>query len=371
VTEEQAVEVKQEGPEAPTKAVALIPLRIEEADLVEVTHNVRMMEKAVQDVLEAEIDYGIVPGIKEPFLFDPGASKVRSFFDVYPEHSIMADTDEDGLRTLMVEARLIFRKTGKVVASGVGACSMKEAKYRYIWAWDPMEYGFEKDDCRKKNFAKKGSGQPYWKYRVPNPECDGLINTILKMASKRAEVDATQNLPGVSAAITKLKQQWTGKGGKKDLTYAQFWGEVTKMGLDEAQAHAICGVTSMKDWEESGRTLTQAIQEIRNWLTEKSKRGAPKGGREDQPEEPPEEGLFKEATPKRIYNLDMSKVKTREQFDTLCKNVFLLSQEDALKLAGYSPDADMASISWKEAFTQVCGIKGAIIKEEEKRLEIY
>jgi hypothetical protein len=35
-------------------------------------------------------------------------------------------------------------------------------------------------------------------YRLPNPDVGDLENTILKMAMKRAEVDAVNHLPGVS-----------------------------------------------------------------------------------------------------------------------------------------------------------------------------
>lgn len=241
---------------------ALVPLRVEEAALVSVKHNVTMMERAVREVLEDGIDYGTVPGVKELFLFDPGASKVRDFFDTYPEHYIISHTVDDGLITIMIEVKLIFRKTGQVVASGVGACSMKESKYRYRWVEKPEEYGCSTADCRKKK-DKYGT-----KYRVPNPDVEELVNTIIKIAAKRAEVDASQNLPGVSTAIAKLRKQG---GGSERSRWDGFWGEVNKMGLEQKNAHMICRVNSMKEWEAQGKTLDEALKLIREWIEKQSK----------------------------------------------------------------------------------------------------
>ncbi|GAG27854.1 unnamed protein product, partial [marine sediment metagenome] len=187
----------------PTTGVALreeelVPLRMDEAAIENVKHNVSMMESAIRSVLEVDIDYGTVPGIHQPFLFDPGASKVRDFFDTYPKHVVLLHTVEDGMITIMMEASLIHRKTGRIVASGVGSCSMEESKYKYRWVDNPEDYGYEKDACRKK--VKDGRNGKYTTYRILNPDISDLGNTITKLAAKRAEVDATQNLPGVSTA---------------------------------------------------------------------------------------------------------------------------------------------------------------------------
>ena len=45
-------------------------------------------------------------------------------------------------------------------------------------------------------------------YRIRNPDLLDLDNTILKMASKRAEVDATLSLPGVSGVFTQDIDQY-------------------------------------------------------------------------------------------------------------------------------------------------------------------
>ncbi len=232
--------------------------RVDEATIAAARHDIAVMEKAVSQVLEEGIDYGTIPGIRESFLWDPGAGKVRDFFDVYPIHKLLSQTDKEGYITIIMEAHLIWRKSGQVVASGVGACSMLESKYKYRWVDKPEEEGYKRADCKKKE--KDG----VTKYRILNPEYDELINTITKMAAKRAEVDAAQNLPGVSTAIAKLRKAAGGGGPGERWTW--FWGEVNRMGLKPDDAHRICGVGSMKDWLGRGKSLEQALELMRGQI---------------------------------------------------------------------------------------------------------
>jgi len=264
---------------------ALVPLRVAQGALDSVKHNVAMMEKAVREVLEDGIDYGTVPGVKDLFLFDPGASKVRDFFDTYPEHHILSHTVDDGLITIMMEAKLIFRKTDQVVASGVGACSMKESRYRYRWVENPEDYGCNAADCRKRK------DKYVTKYRVPNPDVEELVNTIIKIAAKRAEVDASQNLPGVSTAIAKLRKQ--GGGGERSRCDS-FWGEVSSMGRERENAHMICRVKSMKEWEGQGRTLDEALKLIREWVAKEGTREEPPSVDQLFPPKPTEAPSYKD-----------------------------------------------------------------------------
>jgi hypothetical protein len=236
----------------------VVEFRVDEATIATAKHNIQMMQKAVSEVLEEGIDYGTYPGIKEPFLWDPGASKVRDFFDVYPVHKVLSQTEKDGYLTIIMEAQLIWRKSGQMVASGVGACSMLESKYKYRWVDNPEEEGYNKNECKK----KFRDGQV--KYRILNPEYDELINTITKMSAKRAEVDAAQSLPGVSTAIAKLRK---GAGGGSKDVWNRFWGEVNRMGLQEKDAHRICHVHSMKDWLAQGKTLEEAIELMRQQIS--------------------------------------------------------------------------------------------------------
>ena len=83
------------------------------------------------------------------------------------------------------------------------------------------------------------------------------------MSSKRAEVDATESLPGVASA---LRQMFTGQAPKtrepESPRWQRFWGEVTRTGYTEQEAHQTLGVASIKDWLSSGRSLDQALDRL-------------------------------------------------------------------------------------------------------------
>lgn len=250
-----------------------LPLRVDPAAIANVKHNIRMVEEAFRDVLKPGLDYGTTFGVPKPFLFDSGASKCRDFFDVYPTHTIISHTVTDGLITIIVDVFLIDRKSGRIVASGVGASSMMESKYKWRWVDNPEDFGYKAEDCRQKVKGDKTV------YRILNPDVDDLLNTILKMAAKRGEVDASQTLPGVATAMAKLKNEWGGGGKsggdgkpKEENEWSRFWGAVKQMGLTQDQAHKILEVKSMKDWldQDRDRTLEDAITTIRDYLIAQS-----------------------------------------------------------------------------------------------------
>ena len=139
-----------------------------------------------------------------------------------------------------------------------------ESKYAYRYVEDPAEFGL---DINTLKFDKKKR-----KYRIPNPETEDLGNTILKMASKRGEIDASQSLPGVSSALKKL---FLGKvRGKKEDGHAwqKFWGEVNALGLGEDALHQMLGIKSLKDdWLAKGKGLNEAVEVLAKMVAEGKK----------------------------------------------------------------------------------------------------
>jgi hypothetical protein len=87
---------------------------------------------------------------------------------------------------------LVTRRTdGQFLGSGVGSCNSREKKYAARWVFErdvPAHLDLEK--LPKKEGVSKKNNRPYVQYRVPNPEIFDLVNTIEKMACKRALVAA-------------------------------------------------------------------------------------------------------------------------------------------------------------------------------------
>jgi hypothetical protein len=213
-----------------------MPARLSREAMAIIKENINLCEELVRDVLEDGADYGTAPGIKDPFLWDPGASKIINSFNAYPE------------------ARLVSRQTEKVIGSGVGAASTWETKYKYRWVKNPEEWGYAKGSTKYDKDRKR--------YRIPNPEHGELVNTIMNMAAKRSEVDAAKSLPGAGTALRKLFGLPRGEGAQGGEDWTWFWGQVRQLGLDSTQVHELLNVGSLKDWTTSGKTLKQAVDHL-------------------------------------------------------------------------------------------------------------
>ena len=221
-----------------------------------IAENIAMAEQLVGSVLEAEVDYGRIPGLPGMSLFDPGAAKISAAFNCHPDHEVLFHEESDEVISWTIQAKLVSHQVGAVVATGMGAASTRETKYKYRWVPDPENYGCTPAEIKDlKTKPKDGKTT----YRIQNPEYGELVNTLLQMASKRAEVDAVKNLPGVGSALRKL---FGGKKLEHEPDWPRFWGMVKNIGIAEGAVHTILKVSSMKDWVAQGRTLDEAIETL-------------------------------------------------------------------------------------------------------------
>ena len=183
-------------------------LALSETYIETIMGNIKLLTDKFKDWLEAEIDYTtkLFPGQRKPALLDTGASKFFGFFRCWPRHRVLeryveVKEGEERLRVI-VAAQAVSSLYGYVVAEGVGSCSTDEKKYKYRWVdeKDLREvYGWGDDDFSGFKSEIRSSKTYFY---VRNPELLDLENTIVKMAAKRAEVDAALQLPGVGAVFT-------------------------------------------------------------------------------------------------------------------------------------------------------------------------
>ncbi|GAI06146.1 unnamed protein product, partial [marine sediment metagenome] len=138
---------------------------------------------------------GIIPGVARDFLWDSGAQKIMAAFNCYPRYTMLKSEETPTGISITMECSLISRQNRSVVGTGVGACSTRETKYKYRWVVNPDDWGVPTKGLKRRQDGK---------YQVPNPELGDLVNTMVKMAAKRADIDAVQSLPGVAAALHKL-----------------------------------------------------------------------------------------------------------------------------------------------------------------------
>lgn len=238
------------------------------ASLVEETkHQIAVIKTMVKETLVNGIDYGRLPGSPTDGLWDPGAHTIMDGFNVYAgPRRILSLVDDDERISVIIETPGINRKTGQVVATGIGCASTLETKFKYRWVpKDEALEVFDDENDLEKLRKKQGerNNQSVTLYRIPNPEYSELLHNVVKMAAKRSEVDLAQSLPAVSPALREMfdpKLQREGpRGPARGEIWTRFWGDVNRLGFTKEQAEAKLGVTSMKDWLSSGKTLDQAI----------------------------------------------------------------------------------------------------------------
>lgn len=160
----------------------------------------------VEQALKAGRDYDTIPGTGKPTLLKPGAERINAAFGCATRYEITErEVDHDrvnsyvkrswewhpttrgkkvwseeegesqGLYRYVLLCQLVHRESGVVIGEGVGSCSTMESKY------------------------------------IDRPR--DLENTVLKMAKKRAFVDATLTTFGLSEQFTQDVEDMGGMGG--------------------------------------------------------------------------------------------------------------------------------------------------------------
>ena len=176
----------------------------------------------IEQALKPDRDYGVIPGTKKPTLLKPGAERINAAFACVARYKITErEIDHDrvvtyidkygeeklslGLYRYVLLCQLVHRDSGTVIGEGVGSCSTMEAKY------------------------------------ISRPR--DLENTALKMAKKRAYVDATLTTFGLSD---------------------QFTQDVEDMDREEAKPFALTDILTFG--KNKGKTWEWLVQNDRGYV---------------------------------------------------------------------------------------------------------
>ena len=181
-----------------------------ELEVSDVKKQVEKIQEIMAAVMKNGHHYGAIPGTDgKKTLLKPGAEKLGLTFRLAPFFEITRSDLADDHREYEVVCTLKHQITENVVGQGVGSCTTREKKYRWRQAKRKCpECGIEaiikgKEEygggwvCYKK---KKGCGAMFEDLdprimsqemgMVENPDIADLYNVVLKMAKKRAHVDA-------------------------------------------------------------------------------------------------------------------------------------------------------------------------------------
>lgn len=125
------------------------------------------LEKFVEEVMVKGIDYGLINGFSKPTLLKPGAEKLCDVFGFSKSVDVVNRIEqwETGIFAYEVKMTLTRKENGVFWAEGIGSCNSKEAAFNQ-----------------------------------QNPFT--IVNTVLKMAKKRALIDAVLSATRSSGIFT-------------------------------------------------------------------------------------------------------------------------------------------------------------------------
>jgi hypothetical protein len=185
-------------------------------DLATAVRRRNFMTQVAQTLMVEGVDYGVIPGTgSKPTLLKPGAERLCTLFGLSPElHEVAAVEDwsgesHGGEPFFYFHYKVRLMKNGILLGEGTGSCNSRETKYRYRAAERRCpkcckaaiirgreEYGGgwlcfpKKGGCGAKFKVGDAAIEGQSAERVINQDIADQVNTIQKMASKRALIAA-------------------------------------------------------------------------------------------------------------------------------------------------------------------------------------
>ncbi len=157
-------------------------------------HKITQFQQVIQQTLRQNHDFGVVPGTSKPTLLKPGAEKILMMMGLRSEFEIVDSTRDFEKGFFQYQVRCKLYRGDMLITEGLGSCNTKERKYI-------------KQD-------------PYT-----------LDNTVLKMAKKRALVDATLLVASLSDIFTQDLEDMD-LDGQQDSNQKRYYtdqdGTITK-----------------------------------------------------------------------------------------------------------------------------------------------
>lgn len=182
---------------------ALVPvnelLPVPDREAVENTlKRIHEMQAVVRSCLKEGHDFGTIPGCGDkPTLLQPGAQKILMLFGLTSEFEILEQIQNYEKGFFAFTVRCVLKRDNRVITEGLGHANSMESKYRWRW-------GYKKDipaDVDPQTLATRPAGSTT-QFRIPNDDPYTLVNTLLKIARKRAVVNAALTVGSLSDLFT-------------------------------------------------------------------------------------------------------------------------------------------------------------------------
>lgn len=259
----------------------------------EAQRRVQELQAFVQKAMVKGLDYDTIPGTEKPSLLQPGAQKLAEIYGFSHRFIVTEQVKEWERGFFYFEYRCVLesRRDGSFVGEGLGSCNSRESKYAGRWVpaselpkganlasyqrREGARWCFETDlpagvDRRtlqtQQRKSKKGSTYTVYRvvdeqYLVPNPDPYSLVNTMQKMAAKRAYVMAviaatrsagiftqdTEDLPAEVFGKAETARSWEGDAKEQTPAPGRVEPAPTGQALVDTLTTLLERVTTLED----------------------------------------------------------------------------------------------------------------------------
>jgi hypothetical protein len=204
---------------------ALMPIM----DIATATQRYRTIVTYVQELMNEGTDFGKIPGTEKNTLLKPGAEKLCTLFGLSKRFQLIDHTEEWDRPFFNYLYRCSLYRGDLLVAEADGSCNSHETKYRWRKGERKCpscgvegsvikgkeEYGggwlcwTKKNGCGAKFHDTDERITSQVVERVPNPDIADQVNTMQKMAQKRALIAATLLAVNASEFFTQDLEDFT------------------------------------------------------------------------------------------------------------------------------------------------------------------
>ena len=161
---------------------------------------VNLIQEVMLAVMKEGTHFGTITGCGDKkILFKPGAEVLMTTFRLAVDPEVEELPTSKGF-SYRVKARITSQKTGLFLGAGVGEASTKEEKYHWRRAVNSTEFEATPADERRIKYASYQGKDSETLQVMTNPA--DKANTVLKMAKKRALVDAVLTITAASDIFT-------------------------------------------------------------------------------------------------------------------------------------------------------------------------
>jgi hypothetical protein len=170
------------------------------------------MQAFVRAAMVPGEDFMVIPGTgdKRPSLLQPGAQKLAEIYGLAHRFLELRDVEDWQAGFFYYSTRCVLtrRADGSFVGEGLGSANSKESKYgmRWVQGKDVPAWLDVATLPRKERPSKYENGKPYTVFGITNEDPYSIVNTLQKMAAKRAYVHAVLSVTRSSGLFTQDRE---------------------------------------------------------------------------------------------------------------------------------------------------------------------